>query len=165
MIYLLDLNYTLVDKEKDAPRIRPMELQIELETYRQWLIDMLKGKYVILTTARMQKYEIFTLNRIYTKTNWLPNESFFSIFRHLPHIKKEWILKWRIFPKHGNNPEQFFAIESNPKPLLFYDQSLIFCRFKFFGCGISSSTFTSLSYAHHTSIPSAKIRALFSSAI
>ena len=97
MIYLLDLNYTLVDKEKDAPRIRPMELQIELETYRQWLIDMLKGKYVILTTARMQKYEIFTLNRIYTKTNWLPNESFFSIFRHLPHIKKEWILKWRIF--------------------------------------------------------------------
>lgn len=69
MIYLLDLNYTLVDKEKDAPRIRPMELQIELETHRQWLIDMLKGKYVILTTARMQKYEIFTLNRIYTKTN------------------------------------------------------------------------------------------------
>lgn len=51
MIYLLDLNYTLVNKEKDAPRIRPMELQIELETYRQWLIDMLKGKYVILTTA------------------------------------------------------------------------------------------------------------------
>lgn len=32
MIYLLDLNYTLVDKGKDAPRIRPMELQIELET-------------------------------------------------------------------------------------------------------------------------------------
>lgn len=120
MIYLLDLNYTLVDKGKDAPRIRPMELQIELETYRQWLIDMLKGKYVILTTARMQKYEIFTLNRIYTKTNWLPNESFFSIFRHLPHIKKEWILKWRIFPKHGNNPEQFFAIESNPKTRAMY---------------------------------------------
>lgn len=120
MIYLLDLNYALVDKEKDAPRIRPMELQIELETYRQWLIDMLKGKYVILTTARMQKYEIFTLNRIYTKTNWLPNESFFSIFRHLPHIKKEWILKWRIFPKHGNNPEQFFAIESNPKTRAMY---------------------------------------------
>lgn len=120
MIYLLDLNYTLVDKEKDAPRTRPMELQIELETYRQWLIDMLKGKYVILTTARMQKYEIFTLNRIYTKTNWLPNESFFSIFRHLPHIKKEWILKWRIFPKHGNNPEQFFAIESNPQTRAMY---------------------------------------------
>lgn len=120
MIYLLDLNYTLVDKEKGAPRIRPMELQIELETYRQWLIDMLKGKYVILTTARMQKYEIFTLNRIYTKTNWLPNESFFSIFRHLPHIKKEWILKWRIFPKHGNNPEQFFAIESNPQTRAMY---------------------------------------------
>lgn len=120
MIYLLDLNYTLVDKEKDAPRICPMELQIELETYRQWLIDMLKGKYVILTTARMQKYEIFTLNQIYTKTNWLPNESFFSIFRHLPHIKKEWILKWRIFPKHGNNPEQFFAIESNPQTRAMY---------------------------------------------
>ena len=89
MIYLLDLNYTLVDKEKDAPRIRPMELQIELEAYRQWLIDMLKGKYVILTTARMQKYEIFTLNRIYTKTNWLPNESFFSIFRHKKGVDTE----------------------------------------------------------------------------
>lgn len=77
MIYLLDLNYTLVDKEKDAPRIRPMELQIELETYRQWLIDMLKGKYVILTTARMQKYEIFTLNRITLRRIGCPMRAFF----------------------------------------------------------------------------------------
>lgn len=46
--------------------------------------------------------------------------AFFSIFRHLPHIKKEWILKWRIFPKHGNNPEQFFAIESNPQTRAMY---------------------------------------------
>ena len=35
MKYLLDLNQTLVDREKDAPRIRPFELQIECETYRQ----------------------------------------------------------------------------------------------------------------------------------
>ena len=30
MIYLLDLNSTLVDNRKDAPRNGPMELQIEL---------------------------------------------------------------------------------------------------------------------------------------
>ena len=51
MKYLLDLNQTLVDREKGAPRIRPFELQIECETYRQWLVEILRDSYVILITA------------------------------------------------------------------------------------------------------------------
>ena len=43
MKYLLDLNQTLVDREKDAPRIRPFERQIECEAYRQWLVEILQN--------------------------------------------------------------------------------------------------------------------------
>lgn len=45
MKYLLDLNQTLVDREKNAPRIPPFELQIERETYRQWLVEILLNSY------------------------------------------------------------------------------------------------------------------------
>lgn len=57
MKYLLDLNQTLVDREKNAPRIRPFELQIERETYRQWLVEILRNSYVILITARPRKIQ------------------------------------------------------------------------------------------------------------
>lgn len=57
MKYLLDLNQTLVDREKDASRIRPFELQIERETYRQWLVEILCDSYVVLITARPVKYK------------------------------------------------------------------------------------------------------------
>ncbi|MGB1127627.1 MAG: hypothetical protein ACPG3X_04575 [Opitutales bacterium] len=44
VIYLLDLNYTLVansPKRRDPP-IRPFIRQIEQEAYRQWLIELLR---------------------------------------------------------------------------------------------------------------------------
>ena len=69
MKYLLDLNQTLVDREKDAPRIRPFELQIECETYRQWLVELLRNEYVILMTARPHEYKWATLERIEALTN------------------------------------------------------------------------------------------------
>ncbi len=118
MIYLLDLNYTLVDKEKDAPRIRPMELQIELETYRQWLIDMLRGHYVILITARPVKYKWQTLERIEALTGFKPNEAYFAEIRSYPHVKKEHLLRSYVLPKY--NPLGLFAIESNPKTRAMY---------------------------------------------
>ena len=70
MKYLLDLNQTLVDREKDVPRIRPFELQIECETYRQWLVELLANEYVILITARPEKYKRMTLAKIEALTGW-----------------------------------------------------------------------------------------------
>lgn len=88
MKYLLDLNQTLVDREKDAPRIRPFELQIECETYRQWLVELLRNEYVILMTARPYKYKWATLERIETLTNWQPQEAYFGEIRSYPHVKR-----------------------------------------------------------------------------
>jgi len=120
MKYLLDLNQTLVDREKDAPRIRPFELQIECETYRQWLVDILKNQYVILITARPYKYKQMTLNRIKELTGWSPHEAYFAEIRSWPHFKKEHLLKKYILPRMGN--ETFFGIESNPKTRAVYER-------------------------------------------
>lgn len=78
MKYLLDLNQTLVDQEKNAPRIPPFELQIEREKYRQWLVEILLNSYVILITARPVKYKQMTLERILSLTNWQPQEAYFA---------------------------------------------------------------------------------------
>lgn len=118
MKFLLDLNQTLVDRAKDAPRIRPFELQIQSETYRQWLVDILKDSYVILITARPYKYKHATLEKIRELTGWSPHEAFFAEIRSWPHFKKEHLLKKYILPRI--NDDEFFGIESNPKTRAVY---------------------------------------------
>lgn len=118
MIYLLDLNQTLVDRSKDAPRIRPFELQIECETYRQWLVELLRNEYVILMTARPAKYKQATLDRIKALTNWQPQEAYFAEIRSYPHVKKEQLLRRYLLPKYS--PTELFGIESNPKTRAVY---------------------------------------------
>lgn len=118
MKYLLDLNQTLVDREKDAPRIRPFELQIERETYRQWLVEILRDSYVILITARPVKYRQMTLERILAFTNWQPREAYFAEIKTLPHLKKEHLLRKYILPRF--KPNELFGIESNPKTRAIY---------------------------------------------
>lgn len=118
MKYLLDLNQTLVDREKDAPRIRPFELQIECETYRQWVVELLRNEYVILMTARPHKYKWATLERIEALTNWQPQEAYFGEIRSYPHVKKEQLLRRYVLPKHS--PSELFGIESNPKTRAVY---------------------------------------------
>ena len=118
MKYLLDLNQTLVDREKDAPRIRPFELQIERETYRQWLVEILRNRYVILITARPVKYKQMTLERILALTNWQPQEAYFAEIKNYPHVKKEHLLIKYILPKHPAS--ELFGIESNPKTRAVY---------------------------------------------
>lgn len=118
MIYLLDLNQTLVDRPKDAPRIRPFELQIECEKYCQWLVNMLLDKYVVLITARPRKYKRATLARIERLTGWRPQEAYFAEIKSYPHIKKEHLLVKHILPKYS--PSELFGIESNPKTRAVY---------------------------------------------
>lgn len=118
MKFLLDLNQTLIDKPKDAPRIRPFELQIESETYRQWLVEQLRNEYVILITARPKQYRDMTLERIKRLTGWLPQESYFSEIRSWPHFKKEHLLRKYVLKK--TERERFFGIESNPKTRAVY---------------------------------------------
>ena len=122
MKYLVDLNYTLVGNSPKwgEPRITPFSKQIEQETYRQWLVDFLRDKYAILITARPNRYKEQTLERIFSQTNWQPQESYFAeISAPPPEIKEDLLLRY-IVPKHGKNGEDFFGIESNPKTRAMY---------------------------------------------
>ncbi len=114
-IILLDLNFTLVNRLKGSPRITPFERQIETEQYRQWLVEMLGNRYVILPTARPERYMEQTLKRILKKTKWQPQEAYFSTISSFPHVKKEFILRNFVMPRHGIDGANYFAIESNPK--------------------------------------------------
>lgn len=136
MKYLVDLNYTLVGNSPrwGEPHITPFSRQIERETYRQWLVDFLRDKYAILITARPTRYKEQTLARIFSQTNWQPQEAYFAeISASPPEIKEDLLLRY-IFPKHGKNGEDFFGIESNPKTRAMYGkydiESLCFADFK-----------------------------------
>lgn len=121
-IALVDLNYTLVGNSPKwgEPRITPFSRQIEQETYRQWVVDFLRDKYAILITARPIRYKEQTLARIFSQTDWQPQEAYFAeISATPPEIKEDLLLRY-IFPKHGRNGEDYFGIESNPKTRIMY---------------------------------------------
>lgn len=115
MIYLLDLNYTLVENSED--KASPFLKQIEGERYRAALIEALKDKRVFMLTARPQKYREETLRRIGGKTYWTPERAYFNEHNLPPPQAKEIMLKTlrEEFPD-----ETFFAIESNPKTRAMY---------------------------------------------
>ena len=103
-----------------APKIYPFIRQIEQETYRQWLVDFLRDKYAILITARPIRYKEQTLARIFSQTNWQPQEAYFAeISATPPEIKEDLLLRY-VFPKHGRNGKDYFGIESNPKTRAMY---------------------------------------------
>ena len=115
MIYLLDLNYTLVanSENKRAPFI----VQIAEEKYRAALVERLQGERVFLLTARPAKYETATLASIKAKIGWLPERAFFNSYGLPPPIAKQEMLK-KIFPEFPG--EKFFGIESNPATRAMY---------------------------------------------
>lgn len=120
MIYLLDLNYTLVANSHTygAKPIRPFIRQIEQELYRQWLVELLRPHKVLLITARPDRYREVTLRRIAIKTGWCPMDAFFGRIRARPHVIKEDLLLNSVFPIYGR--EGYFALESNPRTRKMY---------------------------------------------
>ena len=80
----------------------------------------LRDKYAILITARPIRYKEQTLARIFSQTNWQPQEAYFAeISATPPEIKEDLLLRY-IFPKHGRNGKDYFGIESNPKTRAMY---------------------------------------------
>lgn len=73
---------------------------------------MLVFYYIILITARPEQYKDETLTHIKKLTGFTPNESYWNHNMTPPEIKEYW-LKKAIFPKHGEDPTQYLAIESN----------------------------------------------------
>lgn len=110
MIYLLDLNYTLVANSHE--KRTPFTAQIEQEQYRQWLVELLRPHTVYLVTARPAKYEDATIASIRAKTGWEPFQWYFNSINAPPPVLKETVLR-HLFSK-GHIAGDFFAIESNP---------------------------------------------------
>ena len=125
MILLLDLNYTLVSNSED--KVNPFTLQVSQEQYRLPLIALSNQCQTILVTARPQKYKDITLKSIQEKTGWTPIDSYFNIFSLPPNELKPKIFKELIAPKHGIDPSNYIAIESNPKTILEYKKIGILC--------------------------------------
>ncbi|MDP0498694.1 MAG: hypothetical protein Q7P63_01220 [Verrucomicrobiota bacterium JB022] len=122
MIYLLDLNYTLVGNspERGSAPIRPFIRQIEQEEYRQWLVELLRPHQVILITARPDSYREPTLTRIQEQTGWQPEAAFFAEIRNRPPQIKQHLLETHIFPRYGRTG--FYGLESNPRTRSMYEK-------------------------------------------
>lgn len=117
-IILLDLNYTLI---ANSWKIRnfPLEEKIKAQEYEVDLIDLIKDNYVILITASPYKRSFRILRDIREKTGFVPDESYWNFGGQPPMVKKYW-MENEVLPQHGDNPNQYLAIESNPKTRRMY---------------------------------------------
>lgn len=119
MIYLLDLNYTLVENSQN--KVKPFYKQIQNEVYRSDLIEKIKGDTVILVTARPKYYQTHTLKSIEDKTDLQFADVYFNE-GFAPPVWKEKALLNYIFAKYGEDTTQYMAIESNPKTKAMYEK-------------------------------------------
>lgn len=122
-IILLDLMYTLVENSRDLPY---PQCDFEKEQYRVWLLGLLTFHYVILITARMEKYKAETLENIKLKTGWTPKLAFFNDGCRAPEFKRKILINEirPIFPDR-----EFLAIESNPRTrAMYHDEGIKTCK-------------------------------------
>lgn len=117
-IVLMDLNVALSSNFGDMKRHSMENFVKEVEEYRSWMVDLLRGEYVVLITARNIKWGVPTLGRIWKTQKWLPNEALFNDTgiegSNAPLIKKTQVLE-KVLPRHGDNMDKYYAIESNPR--------------------------------------------------
>lgn len=121
MIYLLDLNHTLVSNSH--VKASPFADQIEGETYDADLLARLTGQSVILITARPEKYRCATLSSISSKTGWSPMLALFNEYGLPPPKSKERALIEHVFSRYGEAAIpycRYFGIESNPQTRAMY---------------------------------------------
>lgn len=119
-ICLLDLNYTLVGNQMDTRMLRPFTRRMQAEEYRMDLIDAIRDDHVIIITARPAYQMKETIANIKRKTFWMPDEWYFNDIDADPPTFKESALRRFVFPKHGEDGAQFYAVESNPKTRAMY---------------------------------------------
>ena len=115
-IILLDLNATLV--ENTEVHDLPFRYKVHLETYRSWLVQLIRPFYTIMMTARPEKHMEETLLRLSKLENWQPHEFYFKPSHSLTLAPKtkDIMLETFVFPRHGKyetHGTAYFAIESN----------------------------------------------------
>lgn len=119
-ICLLDLNYTLVSNQMDTRMLRPFSRRMAAEEYRLDLLEAIKPDRVIIITARPDYQKAQTMENILRKTGWQPAEAYFNDINADPPHFKESALQRFVFPRHGTDGAQYYAVESNPKTRAMY---------------------------------------------
>ena len=122
-IVLLDLNYTFVENQAETARLGGDDFarRIEFERYRHWLLDLVRDRYVILITARPERYRAASLANLEALLHWRPDEAWFNAQDLPPALCKRDILERHVFPKHGRpGKAAYVAIESNPRTAVMY---------------------------------------------
>jgi hypothetical protein len=112
-IILLDLNFTLVANSRDLGKPFLASYPVERETYRQWLVDLVRPHTVALITARPTFLRSRTMYRIAELTRWKPVSDHFNSTRLRAPEWKRRVITEEIFPKWGKDPGQYLALESN----------------------------------------------------
>lgn len=113
---LMDLNVALSSNFHEMRKYHMSTFVKSVETYRDWMVDLLRDEYVILITARDIRWRDETLRRIHSLTGWTPQEAWFNdtgISGQYPAQIKKSLVQQYVFPTHGSNTSQFLAIESN----------------------------------------------------
>jgi len=114
IIVLLDLNYTLVSDSHLKSRMRgSYGSKVDVESYRQWLVELVREHTVCLCTVRHTEYAERTLAHIEAETGWKPEHAFFNPLAvwHGNIVKEPYLLD-SIFPMYGIPDRQYLALES-----------------------------------------------------
>ena len=111
-IILLDLNYTLISNSWKI-RYDKYPKKILNRQYEQELVNKIKGNHVILITASPDYTSSDSLKHIEENTDLSISESYWNFGNQSPPELKENWLKKAVFPKHGDDPSKYLAIESN----------------------------------------------------
>ena len=121
-IILMDLNYTLVANQAETRQIRPFSARLEAEEYRTDLIDRIRKEFVTVVTARPISQRKETVQNLFRKTGWRPQEAYFNDLGLEPPAYKEFVLTRAVFPEHGDDVKRYLAIESNPETREMYEK-------------------------------------------
>jgi len=115
-IVLMDLNVALSSNFHDMKNYGFEDFVKNHEAYRSKTIDLLRPEFVVLITARDVKWGVHTLSRIWKTSQWTPNDALFNDTglsgQDAPLIKKTQMLN-KVYSRYGDNPKQYYAIESN----------------------------------------------------
>lgn len=118
MIILLDLNSALVDAPYPRPRSTPGRPFVEIiaeETYRQWLVEIVRGLEVVLITPRPDAYRADTLANLALKALWTPGTAIFNTQGLSPAPMKQAALREIVFRRYSETPrDSLLAVEGNP---------------------------------------------------
>ena len=119
-IILLDLNYTLIANSWDI-RYDRLPQKIYNRKYEHELVDLIKENYVILITASPYYTSFDSLKHIAENTDLKIDESYWNFGKRPPELKRYWLQK-AVIPTHGDDPNKYLAIESNPKTRKMYSE-------------------------------------------